>query len=133
MPYSQRPRSAYLHIPFCHRRCYYCDFAVVPLGDRARSEEGPGSASIAEYLGLVQREIACAPDGPPLSTVYFGGGTPSLLSPDHIGCLLDQLRGVMDSSKVEITLEMDPASFDQATLLACLTMGSTASASAGRV
>ena len=93
MPYSQRPRSAYLHIPFCHRRCYYCDFAVAPLGDRARSEEGPGSASIAEYLGLIEREIACAPDGPPLSTVYFGCGTPSLLSPDQIGRLLDQLRG----------------------------------------
>ena len=114
MPYSQRPRSAYLHIPFCHRRCYYCDFAVVPLGDRARSEEGPGSASIAEYLGLIEREIACAPDGPPLSTVYFGGGTPSLLSPDQIGRLLDQLRGRYGLQQgAEITLEMDPASFDQ--------------------
>ena len=124
MPYSQRPRSAYLHIPFCHRRCYYCDFAVVPLGDRARSEEGPGSASIAEYLGLIEREIACAPDGPPLSTVYFGGGTPSLLSPDQIGCLLDQLRGRYGLQQgAEITLEMDPASFDQATLLACLDHG----------
>jgi len=50
MPYPIPPRSAYLHIPFCHRRCYYCDFAVVPLGDQARADQGPGSRSIREYL-----------------------------------------------------------------------------------
>ena len=114
MPYSQRPRSAYLHIPFCHRRCYYCDFAVVPLGDRARADDGPGSASIHEYLGLLVREIASAPVGPPLSTVYFGGGTPSLLTANQIGSLLEALRdhyGLQQGA--EITLEMDPASFDQ--------------------
>ena len=49
MPYPIPPRSAYLHIPFCHRRCYYCDFAVVPLGDQARADNGPGSRSIREY------------------------------------------------------------------------------------
>ena len=92
MPYPLPPRSAYLHIPFCHRRCYYCDFAVVPLGDRARGDDGPGSASIRDYLGLLHREIAAAASGPPLSTVYIGGGTPSLLSPDQIGGLLDSLR-----------------------------------------
>ena len=114
MPYSQRPRSAYLHIPFCHRRCYYCDFAVVPLGDRARADDGPGSASIREYLGLLVREIVSAPVGPPLSTVYFGGGTPSLLTANQIGSLLAVLRNHYGLQQgAEITLEMDPASFDQ--------------------
>ena len=76
------PRSAYLHIPFCHRRCFYCDFPVVPLGDRAGGEApAPGSASIAAYLALLLQEIAASPPGPPLATVYFGGGTPSLMPP----------------------------------------------------
>lgn len=124
MPYSQRPRSAYLHIPFCHRRCYYCDFAVVPLGDRARADAGPGSASIRDYLGLLAREIAAAPAGPPLATVYFGGGTPSLLTADQIGFLLARLRDRFGLQQgAEITLEMDPASFDQQKLTDLLDHG----------
>lgn len=117
-------RSAYLHIPFCHRRCFYCDFAVVPLGDRADAEGGPGSASIAVYLELLQREIALSADGPPLSTVYLGGGTPSLLTPSQVGDLLEALRcryGLAPGA--EITLEMDPASFDQPRLQGYLAAG----------
>ena len=118
------PRSAYLHIPFCHRRCYYCDFAVVPLGDRADGSGGPGSASIEAYLVLLQREIALTPGGPPLSTVYLGGGTPSLLTPAQVGGLLDALRrryGLAPGA--EISLEMDPASFDQPRLEGYLAAG----------
>ena len=44
------PRSAYIHIPFCHRRCFYCDFAVIPLGNKIESLEGHGSKTIKEYL-----------------------------------------------------------------------------------
>ncbi len=60
----------------------------------------------------MQREISCSPNGPPLSTVYIGGGTPSILSPKQIDFVLKQLRdhfGIVDGA--EITLEMDPASF----------------------
>ncbi|MFM7269676.1 MAG: radical SAM family heme chaperone HemW [Cyanobium sp.] len=120
------PRSAYLHIPFCHRRCFYCDFAVVPLGDRADAEGGPGSASIAHYLALLHREIAQAPPGPPLSTVYVGGGTPSMLSAAQLADLLAALRrryGLAPGA--EITLEMDPASFDRQRLAATLAAGIT--------
>ena len=124
MPDPIPPSSAYLHIPFCHRRCYYCDFAVVPLGDRAGGATGPGSASIRDYLNLLHREIDGAPTGPPLATVYIGGGTPSLLTPDQIGALLEALRrhfGLQPGA--EITLEMDPASFDQVDLEAVLARG----------
>ncbi|MFM1812787.1 MAG: hypothetical protein RLZZ336_1725 [Cyanobacteriota bacterium] len=118
-------RSAYLHIPFCHRRCYYCDFAVVPLGDQAGAEPGaPGSASIAAYLELLQREIATSPPGPPLSTVYLGGGTPSLLSPDQVGSLLQVLRQRFGlATGAEISLELDPASFDERRLAGYLAAG----------
>ena len=119
------PRSAYLHIPFCHRRCFYCDFAVVPLGDRASAATGaPGSASIAAYLELLQREIAATGGGPPLSTVYLGGGTPSLLSEGQVASLLGQLRqrdGLAPGC--EVTLELDPASFDETRLRGYLAAG----------
>jgi putative oxygen-independent coproporphyrinogen III oxidase len=124
-PQPWPPRSAYLHIPFCHRRCFYCDFAVVPLGDRAAAEAGaPGSASIRAYLELLHREIAAAADGPPLSTVYLGGGTPSLLTPEQVGDLLAALAhryGLAPGA--EISLELDPASFDQRRLTGYLAAG----------
>jgi len=108
---SPAPRAAYLHIPFCHRRCFYCDFPVVPLGDRA---DGERSASIPAYLALLEGEIADAPAGPPLSTVYLGGGTPSLLSPAQVERLLAALtRRFGLAPGAEISLELDPASFDQ--------------------
>ena len=119
-PLGWPPRSAYLHIPFCHRRCFYCDFPVVPLGDRASADPGaPGSASIAAYLQLLHREIAAAPSGPPLSTVYVGGGTPSLLSVEQLRALLEALRrryGLAPGA--ELSLELDPASFDEQRLAA---------------
>ena len=118
-------RSAYLHIPFCHRRCYYCDFAVVPLGDHAAAEPGaPGAASIAAYLELLQREIAASPPGPPLSTVYLGGGTPSLLSPAQVAGLLQALKQRYGlAAGAEISLELDPASFDERRLAGYLAAG----------
>ena len=115
------PRAAYLHIPFCLRRCFYCDFPVVPLGDRADGSRNP---AIASYLELLHREIAISGDGPPLSTVYFGGGTPSLLTPLQVAGLLEALRhryGLAPGA--EITLEMDPGTFDQARLEAVLAAG----------
>lgn len=115
------PRSAYLHIPFCHRRCFYCDFAVVPLGDKA---DGARSGSIAAYLELLLGEIAAAPAGPPLSTVYVGGGTPSMLTPAQVESLLGALgRRFGLAPGAEISLEMDPASFDGPRLAGYLAAG----------
>ncbi|MFQ6537608.1 MULTISPECIES: radical SAM family heme chaperone HemW [Aphanothece] len=124
-PLAWPPRSAYLHIPFCHRRCFYCDFPVVPLGDRAGAVPGqPGAASIATYLALLRREIALGPAGPPLSTVYLGGGTPSLLEPAQVGTLLEDLDGQFGlAAAAEITLELDPASFDRQRLAGYLAAG----------
>jgi putative oxygen-independent coproporphyrinogen III oxidase len=117
----RQPRSAYLHIPFCHRRCFYCDFAVVPLGDKA---DGAQSGSIEAYLKLLHAEIAGSPSGPPLSTVYLGGGTPSLLTPDQIGTLLTALGDHYGLAPgAEISLEMDPASFTRDRLEQVLAKG----------
>ena len=111
------PQSAYLHIPFCFRRCFYCDFPVVPLGDSARGEHGPGSNSIKSYLDLLYRDISLSPKGIPLATIYIGGGTPSLLIASQVANLLDHLRSHFGFQYgAEITLEIDPASFDKLSL-----------------
>ncbi|MFZ9167476.1 radical SAM family heme chaperone HemW [Vulcanococcus sp.] len=119
------PRSAYLHIPFCHRRCFYCDFPVVPLGDRASAEAGaPGSRSMEAYLEQLRAEIQGSAPGPPLSTVYIGGGTPSLLSAEQIQSLLQELEQRYGlAAGAEISLELDPASFDETRLQGYLRAG----------
>lgn len=115
------PRAAYLHIPFCFRRCFYCDFPIVPLGDQADGSRNP---SIACYLETLCREITTSPEGPPLSTVYLGGGTPSLLTPPQVAGLLEALqRRYGLAPGAEITLEMDPATFDETRLRAVLAAG----------
>ena len=118
------PRSAYLHIPFCHKRCFYCDFSIIPLGDSAGELGSPGETSINSYLDLLHREISIAPKGPPLSTIYFGGGTPSLLTKNEVGDLLGDLQrkfGFQDGS--EITMEIDPATFLEKDLIDYLDIG----------
>ncbi len=104
------PRSVYLHIPFCRRRCYYCDFPISVLGDKADINK---SGSMARYVEYLCKEIKITPTyDAPLKTVFFGGGTPSLLPPiylEKILTTLDKHFGI--SSDAEISLEMDPATF----------------------
>ena len=70
--------GVYLHVPFCERVCPYCDFAVVATRQlAARDEERYVAALLAELAG---RAPGFA--GRSLETIYFGGGTPSLLRPD---------------------------------------------------
>ncbi|MGB8702205.1 MAG: radical SAM family heme chaperone HemW [Thermosynechococcaceae cyanobacterium] len=105
--------AAYVHIPFCRRRCFYCDFPISVVGDRLRGET---SRSIQTYVEDLCREIRATPSlGQPLSSIFFGGGTPSLLSGPQVWQILDTLTqqfGVADNP--EISMEMDPATFDLA-------------------
>lgn len=95
----------YLHVPFCARRCSYCDFSI------AVRREVPSDT----YAGLVLREWALWQmepvwdESPKIETIYFGGGTPSRISPNAIERLLDRIstdRQVV--SNAEITLEANP-------------------------
>lgn len=110
-PVGVAPAAAYVHIPFCRRRCYYCDFPISVVGDRARGET---SGSIAEYVDALCDEIRQTPSlGQPLNTIFFGGGTPSLLSPsqlERIVLLLRSQYGIV--AHPEISIEMDPGTFD---------------------
>jgi len=105
--------SAYVHIPFCRRRCFYCDFPVSVVGDRLRGET---SGTISQYVEVLCQEIAITPAfGQPLKTIFFGGGTPSLLSIEQLQRIVTELEkhfGI--ASGAEISMEIDPATFDLA-------------------
>ena len=111
------PRSAYIHIPFCHRRCFYCDFAVVPIGDNIDSLNGNKSDTVKDYLTYLKKEILSIKHKSPLSTIYIGGGTPSILDPTQIEDLINIFRKYYGIDRgAEITMEVDPASFDEYSL-----------------
>lgn len=101
--------SLYLHIPFCEHKCIYCDFYSIAPKD---STDAYG-ALIERFLFSLAREITMRGDDPayrvPYDTVFFGGGTPSLLPPSKIGEILDRLSGVFSlQPDAELTLETNP-------------------------
>ena len=95
----------YLHIPYCFSKCRYCDFYSQP------GERGVPDA----YVDALLRELArFAPDAPLRpDTVYFGGGTPSLLSPAQVGRLI---RAACPVSGAEVTLEANPETVTEESL-----------------
>ncbi|AFY36293.1 radical SAM family heme chaperone HemW [Calothrix sp. PCC 7507] len=116
------PSSAYVHIPFCRRRCFYCDFPVSVVGDRLRGET---SGTISQYVEVLCHEIANSPAfGQPLKTVFFGGGTPSLLSTAQLEQILAALAerfGILAGA--EISMEIDPGTFDLAHIAGYRSLG----------
>ncbi|WP_448562083.1 radical SAM family heme chaperone HemW [Trichothermofontia sp.] len=114
--------AAYVHIPFCRRRCYYCNFAISVLGDRRRGE---ASGTIRHYLTVLAQEIRQTPSrGQRLETVFFGGGTPSLLSVAQVDAILTALdRQFGIAATAEISMEIDPGTFDLAQLQGYRSLG----------
>ncbi|KAF2571223.1 hypothetical protein F2Q70_00000536 [Brassica cretica] len=91
------PTSAYVHLPFYRKRCHYCDFPILALGTSSTSptlleEDDP---RITNYVNLLVREINATRTGfdanPNLKTVFFGGGTPSLVPPKLVSLVLETL------------------------------------------
>ncbi|WP_299484674.1 radical SAM family heme chaperone HemW [Acaryochloris sp. IP29b_bin.137] len=107
---SHWPTSAYIHIPFCRRRCFYCDFPISVIGDHKRGET---SLAIGQYVDRLCQEIEVTLSGPdPLKTVFLGGGTPSLLSAQQLEQTLWALEQQFGFAHgIEISIEMDPGTF----------------------
>jgi putative oxygen-independent coproporphyrinogen III oxidase len=113
-----RPLGIYLHVPFCRTRCGYCDFntyTALELGpDPGASRDGYAAAVVAE-LDLAARVLG--PTAPPVSSVFVGGGTPTLLPPDDLGAMLGAVRERFGLSQdAEVTTESNPESIDRAGL-----------------
>ncbi len=96
----------YVHWPFCQAKCPYCDFNSHVA---ARIDESRWKSA---YLCEIRR-IASETDGRVLNTVFFGGGTPSLMSPDLVASILEAVRAAWPmANDVEITLEANPTSVE---------------------
>ena len=110
------PFGLYVHVPFCATRCGYCDFNTY-----TSDELGPG-ANRAEYAGTSIAELRRAaetlgPDLPTVSTVFVGGGTPTLLPADDLAAVLAAVRGLFPvADDVEVTTEANPESVTPASL-----------------
>ena len=97
------PRSLYLHLPFCRRRCAYCDFAIAVAGEELQDRY---LAAILQELAAVSRSGAASR---PLDTVHLGGGTPSLLGGSRLVRLLEAVAADFRlASGCEVTLEANP-------------------------
>ena len=165
------PRALYVHLPFCRRRCFYCDFPIKVVGDGATA----GDEYSREYVQLVLREMKAAfgrtvgeggreerggdwVEGVPwslselggltttsssssssspststagvikasggLTSIFFGGGTPSLTPPHLLRLLLKEIEDLFGVSEgAEVSMEMDPGTFDAERLEAFLACG----------
>ena len=120
--------EAYIHVSFCLRRCGYCDFNTYTAVDLG------GGASRGNYAAMTIREMRLVRDWqerhgiaePPASTVFFGGGTPTILPADDLIAILNAIRelwGVEDGA--EITTEANPDTVDAATIRALADGGFT--------
>jgi oxygen-independent coproporphyrinogen-3 oxidase len=97
----------YIHIPFCSSICNYCNF------NRGLYDE----AVKTRYIEALLNEIDRAPAGLQADTIFFGGGTPSLLEPDEVRAIIDACRARVDvTPDAEITLETNPETVDRETL-----------------
>ncbi|HCJ35133.1 MAG TPA: coproporphyrinogen III oxidase [Ktedonobacter sp.] len=108
--------SLYLHIPFCHTRCHYCDFntyaGILPLRE-------PYVRALLTEIGMAGT-VAQLPDGKPRRsrTIFFGGGTPSLLSVSQISRILNACyTNFAVDEDAEITLEANPGTLSQEQLI----------------
>lgn len=111
---GHRPLEIYLHVPFCTTRCGYCDFNTY-TADQLGTDPG---ATRGTYVDAALTELALArrvlgPDAPPVSTVFVGGGTPTLLPAGDLVRFLDGVRDTFGLAEgAEVTTESNPESID---------------------
>ncbi len=106
------PLSLYIHYPWCVRKCPYCDFNSHQAG-----EESFDAIREADYIAALIRDLEQhlpAVWGRAVHSIFIGGGTPSLLSPDGLDTLLSQLRALLPlTPECEITMEANPGTVEQ--------------------
>jgi len=121
-----RPLSLYVHVPFCASRCGYCDFNTYTAAELGAA---PGASQEA-YLAAVRAELDLARDvlGEPsaVQSVFFGGGTPTMLAAPALSGLLDAVRARFPLAPgAEVTTEANPESVDRAYLDTLVAAGFT--------
>ena len=111
------PIGLYIHIPFCISKCNYCDFCSYPSLYKERADE---------YIDRLISEAESYRRGEKIdvNSIYFGGGTPSLLEPKQLGRILDAVRSVFNvSDDCEVTTEANPGTVTEEKLRAYRSLG----------
>ena len=107
---SLPPLSLYIHIPWCVKKCPYCDFNSHEIGNNV------ANLPEQDYVSALIRDLEMAlPQiwGRPISSIFFGGGTPSLLSAQAVDTILTQVRMLLPIELyAEVTLEANPGTFE---------------------
>ena len=104
---NKRNVGIYIHVPFCLSKCHYCDFCSVQRADEDKKEQYV--KRLCDEISLFAEKIGESGDVPVADTVYFGGGTPTLLSAEQIRRILERVNekfGICDGA--EITAETNP-------------------------
>ncbi|MGY6274492.1 radical SAM family heme chaperone HemW [Methylomonas sp. MgM2] len=113
------PLSLYIHFPWCIQKCPYCDF-----NSHAVTTGIPEIRYVDALLADLAGDLALLPDARPIRSIFMGGGTPSLFSPDSLFLLLEGVRqGVELTPDCEITLEANPGTFESAKFKAFRQLG----------
>ncbi len=117
-PFVLPPLALYVHIPWCVRKCPYCDF-----NSHAAGPSLPEDEYVAALLADLDQDLAQA-QGRQLTSIFFGGGTPSLFSARALGRILEGVeRRIGFAGDIEITLEANPGTFEQAKFSAYRRLG----------
>ncbi|MFN8193999.1 MAG: radical SAM family heme chaperone HemW [Nocardioidaceae bacterium] len=113
---GERPFGVYVHVPFCRVRCGYCDFNTYTPAELGQAASVPSyAAAVAAELDLAARTLG--PARPEVSTVFFGGGTPTLLTAGELAAVLAGIRDRFGLAEdVEVTTEANPDSVSEAAL-----------------
>jgi oxygen-independent coproporphyrinogen-3 oxidase len=133
--FGRRPFGMYVHVPFCATRCGYCDFNTYTATELAAPGSGTTASrdtypdlAIAE-MTLARKVLGAAPSSSipgPVRTVFFGGGTPTLLPPERVGDMLRAIDAEFGLAPgAEVTIEANPESVDQRVLDELLAEGVT--------
>ena len=105
--------GVYLHVPFCHHRCGYCDFATEAVGELVDDER---ETLMRRYVAALERDLAAqaATVGErPVTSIFVGGGTPTLLPPDLLARVVTLVARELDvAADVELTVECNPETAD---------------------
>jgi putative oxygen-independent coproporphyrinogen III oxidase len=119
------PFGIYVHVPFCASRCGYCAFTTYTTADLGGDRWRAGYPDAACHEVALAR-AALGADAPPVQTLFFGGGTPTLLTPDELGRIIAAVRAEFDvAPDLEVTVEANPDSVDRAALAALRAAGVT--------
>ncbi|MEM0911713.1 MAG: radical SAM family heme chaperone HemW [Pseudomonadota bacterium] len=109
---TPQPIALYIHIPWCVKKCPYCDF-----NSHQQKDELPESEYISHLIADLQKDLAAIDyekNPRPISSIFIGGGTPSLFSPESIASLLSSIKSkTLIADGVEITMEANPGTFEK--------------------